>query len=247
MIIDHHNHLWVGEPTGEGFLFETMSVEALLHDMDRDGIDMAGVTPIAQDIQNEYVLEAQRRHPDRVFSYCMVNPRDKNAPETLRRFLGEGLKGLKLHPRLHAFSLGNHTLIDPLVEICKEFKVPVFAHGAGSEEFNLPYHFEEIARAFPEVPVIYGHMGSYNHSDDAILVASRNPNLFLDTSTAPMDVVRQALRKIGPDKILMSTDWPGNDFRFELYKIELLTENDPEARHKITGDNYTRMLKEFCE
>ena len=69
MIIDHHNHIWVGQPTGEGFLNETMTVEALLKDMDLAGVDVAGVTPIAQDIQNDYALQAQRQHPDRVFSY----------------------------------------------------------------------------------------------------------------------------------------------------------------------------------
>jgi uncharacterized protein len=189
------------------------------------------------------VLKAQREHPDRLFGYCMVNPRDKQAVEILRRYLGEGLQGLKLHPRLHAFSLGNLMFVGPLLELCVEYRVPVFAHGSGSEEFNMPFHFEEIARAFPQVPIIYGHMGAFNAADDAVTVAKRNPNIYLDTSTASMDMVRNALRSLGPDKILMSTDWPGNDFRFELYKIELLTENDPEARRKITGENYAKMVR----
>ena len=175
----------------------------------------------------------------------MVNPRDKDCAETLRRYLGEGLQGLKLHPRLHGFSLGNLTLVGPLLEICMEYRVPVFSHGSGSEEFNLAFHFEELARAFPELPIIYGHMGVFNATDDAITVAERNPNIYLDTSTAPMDSVRSALRRMGPEKILMSTDWPGNDFRFERYKIELLTENDPKARQMIQGDNSRVVIKAF--
>jgi uncharacterized protein len=245
MIIDFQNHIWIGQPNGEGFLTETMSAEALLRDMDLGKVDQAGVAPIAQDIQNEYVLQSQRKYPDRIFGYCMVNPRDKNAAESLRRYLGEGLKGLKLHPRFHAYALGNHTLVDPLLEICMEYRVPVFVPGNGSEEFNTPFHFDEIAKAFPELPIFYGHMGAFNSFEDAITVAKRNHNLYLDTSNAPMECVRQALRNLGADKILMSTYWPDNDFRYEQYKIDLLTENDPEARRKIIGENYLRVIKQF--
>lgn len=245
MIIDHHNHLWVGEATGEGFLDVGMTIEALLKEMDVAGIDKAGVCTIAQDVNNDYIIKAQKEHPDRLFGYAFVNPRDKNAATELRQLLDAGLQGLKLHPRLHAFPLSSLEMVGPLISICKEYKVPVFAHGTGNEEFNRPFHFDELANAFPDVPIIYGHMGAYNAVDDAIVVAKRNKNLYLDTSTAPYFECKLALKELGPEKLLMSTDWPGNDFRLELMKIELMTENDLDAQRMIMGENYLKLMKRY--
>ena len=171
MIVDYQNHIWKGKPSGEVFLYENISVEALLRDMDLAKVEMAGVAPIAEDIQNVYLVLTKKKYPDRIFSYCIVNPRLEKAKETLRHYLDDGLNGLKLHPRFHAFALGNHALVDPLLEICMEYRVPVFDPGNGSEDFNTPLHFEEIAKAFPEVPICCGHMDVLNSVEDAIMVA----------------------------------------------------------------------------
>jgi predicted TIM-barrel fold metal-dependent hydrolase len=240
MRIDHHNHIWAGSAAGESFLDQPMSVESILRAMDAGAVDAAGVCALAQDMQNDYVLEAQRKFPDRIFGYCFIHPRDNNAVETLRRYLGEGLKGLKLHPRLHGYPLYNHSLVDPLLEVCREFGVPAFSHG-GSEEFNMPFDFEELARTFPDVPIILGHMGAYGAVDAAILAASRTPNLYLDTSLCSLSDLKAAIRIAGADKLLMSTDWPGSDFRIENLKLELATEGSPEARRKIAGENYAQL------
>jgi len=200
------------------------------------------VCTVAQAIDNDYVVKAQREHPDRLFGYCMVNPRMANAKEELRKYLDQGLQGLKLHPRLHGYQLGDHGMIDPLMELCSEYKVPMFAHG-GSEENDHPFYFEEIAKAFPDVTVILGHMCALNYCDDAILVASRNPNIYLDTSTAELFSLKAAIKKVGASRIVMSTDWPGNDFRMELLKVQIATEGDPEAYNLIAGDNYARIMK----
>lgn len=240
MIIDHHNHVWEGESTG-GFLDEGMSVKRILTEMDTAGVDMAGICTVAQAIDNDYVVEAQKNHPDRFIGYCMVNPREKNAKDTLKKYLELGLKGLKLHPRLHGYQLGDHTLVDPLMEVCSEYKVPMFSHG-GSEENDHPFYFEEIARSFPDVKVILGHMCALNYCDDAIAVAQRNANVYLDTSTAELFSVKAAIKKVGPEKILMSTDWPGNDFRMELLKIEIASEGNDEIFKLISGENYSRIF-----
>lgn len=239
MVIDHHNHVWAGESTG-GFLDEVMTVEQILKEMDEAGVDMAGVCTVAQAIDNDYVLAAQKAYPDRLFGYCMINPREKNASETLRHYFDAGMKGLKLHPRLHGYQLGNH-LVDPLLEVCSEYHRPVFSHG-GSEENDHPFYFEEIARAFPDVKVILGHMGALNASDDAITVAGRNNNVYLDTSTCELYSIRAAIRQVGAEKILMSTDWPGNDFRMEILKIKIASKGDESVFNKIVGENYLRII-----
>ncbi len=241
MIIDHHNHVWEGESTG-GFLDEGMSVRRILHEMDVAGVDLCGVCTVAQAIDNDYVVRAQKEHPDRLFGYCMVNPRERNAADTLRKYLDLGLKGLKLHPRLHGYQLGDHELLDPVMAVCGEYKIPMFAHG-GSEENDHPFYFEELARTFPDVAIIIGHMCALNCCDDAIMIAKRNDNVYLDTSTAELFSVKAAIKKVGAEKVLMSTDWPGNDFRMELLKIEIAANGDEGVRKLICGGNYSRIMK----
>ncbi|MDR2156422.1 MAG: amidohydrolase family protein [Clostridiales Family XIII bacterium] len=240
MIIDHHNHIWVGEQAG-GFLDEGMSVERILREMDVAGVDMAGVCTVAQAINNDYVVEAQNAHPDRLFGFCMINPRLPDAGATLRHYLDKGLKGLKLHPRLHGYQLGDHALLDPLIAICGEYGVPVFSHG-GSEENDHPFYFEELARSFPKVRFLLGHMCALNFCDDAIRVAQRNGNIYLDTSTAELFSVKAAIKQVGADRIVMSTDWPGNDFRMELLKIQIAADGNEDVFGKIAGENIRRIM-----
>lgn len=240
MIIDHHNHVWVGTEAG-GFLDEGMSVERILKEMDQAGVDMAGVCTVAQSINNAYVLEAQQAHPERIFGFCMVNPRMQDAADTLEHYLKAGLKGLKLHPRLHGYQLGDRDLMDPLMEICAAYRVPVFSHG-GSEENDHPYYFEELARAFPSVIFLLGHMCALNYCDDAIRIAARNGNIYLDTSTAELYSVKAAIKQVGADRIVMSTDWPGNDFRMELLKVEIAANGDKDVFGKIAGENIKRIM-----
>lgn len=242
MIIDSHNHLWMGAATGEGFLDNAMSVEAILQDMDAAGVDVAGVCSIAQDIQNDYILNAQRNHPDRLVGSVFVNPRSPDAADTLKKYLDLGLVGVKLHPRLHGFPLSSVGLVHPLMEICQQYGVSVFVHGASNEEMNSPFHFQEIAQAFPEVVLIYGHMAAFNDVDNAILVAKRNANVYLDTSLCSLANLRQALNILGAEKIIMGTDWPGNDFRMEIQKVELACDGDKEVLQKICCDNYRKLV-----
>ncbi|MPM59450.1 hypothetical protein SDC9_106292 [bioreactor metagenome] len=240
MIIDNHNHLWIGVST-DGFLDECMSERRILEDMDAAGVDMSGVCTVAQSMNNDYVLECVKRHPDRLFGFCMVDPKTPNAPDVLRGYLDQGMKGLKLHPRLHGYLLGNHTLVDPLMEVCREYQVPMFSHG-GSEEMNHAYYFEELARTFPDVAIIMGHMCMPNYCTDAKMIAKRNPNIYLDTSATPYLSVKTAVSMVGADRILMGSDWPGDSFKLSLLKAELAAQGSREAFELMTGGNIARLL-----
>jgi predicted TIM-barrel fold metal-dependent hydrolase len=50
-----------------------------------------------------------------------------------------------------------------------------------------------------------------------------------------------AYRDLGPDKIIMGTDWPGSDFELERMKIRKSVD-DPAHRSMIEGSNLARLL-----
>ena len=244
-IIDNHNHLWEGKKV-DGFTDAKMGIKRLLEDMDEAGVDMAGVCTIAQSMNNEYVIECVKAHPDRLFGFAFVDATDPNAVDQLKRYLDQGFVGLKLHPRLHGYLLGNHDLVDPLMEVCREYKVPMFAHG-GSEEMNHPFYFEELAKAFPDVTIIMGHMCTPNYCTDAKMIAARHPNIYLDNSAAEYLSCKTGvmMEGVGPEKILMGSDWPGSHFSLSIQKTKLSANyaKDPEkAFEMMAGGNIAKIL-----
>src|SRR5690625_1740501 len=131
MIIDSHNHL--GTRKGEHFPTET-----LIEWLDNAGVDACVVTTHPEAINNDYVAEAQRNHPDRIIGYAVVNPWDYSAEDELRRcFEDLHLKGLKLNPTRHGYALDRHELTDPFFEICSEYKVPILCHGLDRKSTRL--------------------------------------------------------------------------------------------------------------
>jgi predicted TIM-barrel fold metal-dependent hydrolase len=85
-------------------------------------------------------------------------------------------------------------------------------------------------------------MGALNAVDDVIKVARRTPNIYLDTSVCDLFGVKRALAALGPERLLMGSDWPASDFRLELLKIKLATDNDADAFAMIAGGNYEGLL-----
>jgi predicted TIM-barrel fold metal-dependent hydrolase len=82
--------------------------------------------------------------------------------------------------------------------------------------FANPAFIDDIAVEFPEVPIIIGHSGVQsffyygNYADMALTVAARHPNVYLETSAAPFEVLMKAVADpaIGPEKIIFGTDTP---------------------------------------
>ena len=247
-LIDNHNHLWVGQEMDAFTKTQPMGLARLLEDLDEAGVDMAGVCTVAQSMNNEYVLKCVKEHPDRLFGFAFVDPRYPDAVDQLKKMLDEGFVGLKLHPRLHGYMLDNLGIVGPLMEVCREYKVPMFAHG-GSEEMNHPYQFEEVAKAYPDVTIIMGHMCTPNYCETAKKVAARNANVYLDNSAAEYLSVKTGVMMdgVGPEKILMGSDWPGSHFALSVQKTKMAAKfaknMTPErAFEMMAGENIARIL-----
>jgi predicted TIM-barrel fold metal-dependent hydrolase len=101
---------------------------------------------------------------------------------------------------------------------------------------------EEIARNHPNVPTIIAHMGAVWNVPEAIIVAERQPHIFLETSATLVSDVRRAYARLGAGKILMGSEWPGSDFDLERMKIAKAI---PDARDRalVEGGNMAKILK----
>ncbi len=135
----------------------------------------------------------------------------------------------------------------------------------GKSKHALPLQLDDVARDFPELKVIAFHMG-YPYCDDLNMVAMGHPNVYVCLSllvpwalSAPRKfakILGEAMRWVGPDKIIWGTDYAGfgaqikgavvglREFQFpedmqEGYGFPALTDED---RAKIFGLNLAGLL-----
>lgn len=244
VIVDSHVHVdevkplgWIDPP------------EAILGLMDEAGIAKAVIMtytdmPGLNERSLEYTADVVARYPDRFFGYARMHPwYGEQAVALFERAITEyGLHGLKLHPvSTIAHPADEGTLL--LIRKAAELQVPVLYH-CGDEPLSTPYELEYSAAACPEATIIFGHMGGYFHVAQAIQVAARRPNVYLDTSAMPNPHwIRQAIDQVGPERVLYASDGPGCDPRLEVYKVQRAGLTPAEA-DLVFGGNILRLLRQ---
>lgn len=220
--------------------YTPFDVTRLLDRMDAAGVDKAMVCSLAQRIENDFLVELCAAHPDRLFGFGQVMPQDDDAVAQVHAIADAGLPGLKLHPSMHGYQFSDHGILDPVFAACEDRGLLVIVN-ALDDAFAHPFAIEEIARYYPGVPTIIAHMGAVWNVPDAITVAERTPNVYLETSATLLADVRRAYARLGADKILMGTEWPGSDFDLERLKIAKAVP-DPADRAKVEGLTMARLL-----
>jgi predicted TIM-barrel fold metal-dependent hydrolase len=235
LIVDAHNHVGVRHGAAQTGL-------ELVAKMDAVGVDKAVILPFVEGtIDNSVIDKEIATAPDRLIGFCAVNPWDGDAAVAeMRRCVEDlGFKGVKLHPTIHGYRLGDRGLVDPIFAAARDLGIIVTSHGA-SDLYNNPAEFGAIAGAFPEVPLLMVHMGYFWECDLAIEMSGKHENLYLDTSRAPIFEIMQAVREIGPEKVIWGTDSPFVDYEIEFTKMSRI--KDSAAYELVVGGNITRLL-----
>jgi len=241
VIIDAYNNVWQAGGTSDYLTSESYTPADMLLAMDQAGVDIAVGCSLGQMVDNAFIAKTVADSKGRMIGFGQVNPRSADAVATIATCAADlGLKGLKLHPTMHGYHFADHGLLDPIFEAADQNHLVILVN-ALDDPFCAPLAIEEISRGFPGTPVLIAHMGTVWNLNEAILVAQRNPHIYLETSGAQLLDVKLAYRSVGPDQIVMGTDWPGNDFDLERAKIERAIPNKFD-RAKVEGGNLGRLL-----
>lgn len=241
-IIDFHTH--VDEAPAFGWIDPPDKIVGLL---DEAGIDMAvimtytdlpGLNPDALD----YIVGAAERFPGRLIPFVRVNPNHRDAmEEILEEAVQRGVRGVKFHPTTTLA----HPAEEPTLAVLRrsaELGLPALFH-CGDDPYTTPQVFGLAAEAVPECEIVMAHMGGYLHVEDAIDVAERYPNLFLETSAMPYpDEIRKAIDRVGPERVVFGSDGPGCNPTLERRKIDDLGLDD-QSLSLILGGNAARLLR----
>lgn len=221
MILDFHTH--VDEVPALGW---HLSAGDLLAQMDAAGVDQAVVMPIldAPEVDpqtTERLAQLCAGSGGRLLPMIRVHPWYAQAPDLVVDAVHRlGAVGVKLH--------GITTITDPgaqpvvrVLRTAAELGVPVLFH-SGDEAMVTPWELAAAALAVPEAAVVLAHVGGYAHTRDALEVARELPNVYLDTSAMPYPrALAQAVRELGPERVLFGSDAPGCPVPIELEKVRL--------------------------
>lgn len=249
MIIDAHAHI---AP------LDYASAEIYIQTLEEAGIDKGIVVPGGtMDVRrmtdyiigkaspenpipnNQYLWESCKKYPQ-LLSFSCVDPHKPDALNVLKEGFQQGSRGLKLSPMTHQFSFAGKGLAS-LVECCDEYGFPVYSHvvyspGAATAKFIA------LARSFPGVNFIIGHMGFGPADREAREAAASMDNVFLESSTGNYLALKEAVQMAGADKIIFGSEFPLSHPGVELKKIMLLDLSD-DARDKILGINIRQLIK----
>ena len=170
-----------------------------------------------------------------------------------RRCLGDlGLRGLKLHPEVHCFtvnSLVGSELMDAVGELQQTTgrAIPVLCHGMTTMG-AMPEHFAALAARHPGVPIIIAHGGGFqNLYFTSIAPVAKHENLFVDLAMTTVDDCHLlgVAKTIGVGKVLFGSDHfirtQKNLYRNFLFMLDGAFP-DPEDRRKILSGNAMRLL-----
>jgi predicted TIM-barrel fold metal-dependent hydrolase len=203
----------------------------LMRDLDAAGIDAVVSHPLdygialgearlpIEDIVEHNARLAQR-HPDRYLSFTGIDPRRDRAPELVRRTLRKHrLRGVNLFPQAGYDPASSECLA--VCRVALEEGVPVMFHSGGSNfpmraRYGNPALLGDVQAELPELAFVIGHAGFPYHWTDAIDVARRNPNAYLELSQwyklaardygRFVEIIAEMKREVGTERILWASD-----------------------------------------
>ncbi|TJY58283.1 amidohydrolase [Sinimarinibacterium sp. CAU 1509] len=189
--------------------------------MDLAGIDRslicAWYAPRNVMISNDEVAGFVAEAPDRLIGVGSVDlSRPMQAVREVRRCVEQlGFKAIRLLPWLWEAPPTDRRYY-PVYTACCEMNVP-FCTQIGHtgplmpSEVGRPIYLDQVALDFPELTLVGGHIG-YPWTDEAIAIATKHENVYIDTSAYTCKRYPPALvefmRSHGRDKVLFGSNYP---------------------------------------
>ncbi|ADJ27295.1 amidohydrolase family protein [Nitrosococcus watsonii] len=186
---------------------------------------------------NREVARIVASRPHRFYGFAMVHSlRDRGRIYTLVKLAVEryGFVGIKVHRH-------DGRITREICETAQAFALPVLYDVMG--EISV---CELLAREYPNVAFIIPHLGSFADDWRAQLALidhlARYPNIYTDTSGARrFDLLEEAVRRAGAEKILFGSDGPWLHPGLELAKVRALSLPLPKEQW-VLGGNFLRLI-----
>jgi uncharacterized protein len=249
VVWDVHCHLIssVGETPEERMAY-------LLQFADRLGIDRVMLSlgyPLLEDpppdqlrLENDQVLRALQRFPDRTLGFVYLNPNhlDFSLQEFDRCVRDGPMVGVKLWVARRC----NAPELDPIVDRAAAMKAVILQHtwlkvGGNLGGESRPQDLAGLARRHPHANFIDAHTGGDWEQGIRAIRAAKNVSTCIAGFDPTAGSVEMAVRELGAERVIYGSDAGGRSFASQLAKV--MGAEIPEAARRLAlGENLRRLL-----
>ncbi len=252
--------------------------DSLVTSMDRHGISLCAVSPhfVAYDTFSKTACKA---HPDRLIKMTSLDLgtgqalTPAEAARLTREQFADGAKGVGEVGFLARGTKYSVQDLKPLVDVILERDVPVLFHcgysslGPGLRYGTFTYQaawrwaeeMGQLAAAYPDMKIVVGHIGGdFTQLDgwEALRLAFTFDNIYVDTSKTTAQMITEAVKGLGPERVLYGSDWNRPELKTygplnhrhvyqHWYSLSQIAEADltDDQRDLILYKNARRLLK----
>jgi uncharacterized protein len=188
---------------------------------------------------NDFVAEYARADPDRLIAVGSVLPTHEDPTKRVEALVQKfGIRALKIHPPHQLFDPNAYTRkelpgLRAIYSTCEQLRIPIIVHTGTSvfpgarNRHAEPMLVEDVAIDFPNLVLVLAHGGRPLWMAEAMFLARRFPNVFLELSSIPPPRIPQWFPELDriQEKVLFGSDWPGpgvKDIRANLTAFRAL-------------------------
>lgn len=250
-IIDAHAHLWLKQDTvvdgmeirtttrgrsmfmGEEvqmvppFMVDGVnSAEVFLANMDYAQVSAAIITQEFIDgIQNEYLLDAQRRYPERFLVCGMVDFRKPSFIDDAKAMIGQGFKAVKI-PAQRLVNVDGRRVWLTSAEMMEMFGIMerkniILSIDLADGDCQVG-EMNEIIASYPKLKIAIGHFGMVTRPEwQEQIKLARNENVRIESGgitwlfnsefypfNGAIRAIRESIELVGADKLMWGSDYP---------------------------------------
>lgn len=194
--------------------------------------------------ENDQVLEAISKFPDRTFGFVYLNP--KHLEESLAELDRCVARGPMVGVKLWVAKECRAAELDPIIRRAGELEAVIFQHTwlkvAGNDPGeSTPDDLVQLAARHPTTPIICGHTGGDWERGIRAIRASKNLYADLAGSDPVAGYTEMAVRELGAERVIYGSDAGGRSFASQLGKVFGAQIPDA-AKQLILSGNLKRLM-----
>jgi uncharacterized protein len=202
-------------------------------------------TPAQFREENDRVMRAVRRFPDRSFGSVYLSPAyPEFSVEEFNRCVRDG--PMVSIGEVEADKPCSVPEMDLIVERAASMQVPILQHtwlkiGGNEPGESTPYDVVALAKRHPDVQFVCVHTGGDWERGIRIIRETKNVSAEIAGSNPTSGFVEMAVRELGAERVIYGSDAGGRSFASQLGKV-LGAEIPDSAKELILGGNLRRLL-----
>lgn len=269
-VVDFHNHFIdpsiALSARWKGVNDRLTNERALLDSMESAGIDMRVISAppefLLDDPQpalNDAIAALVHRHPGRLYGLATVNAYsgEAGAKELGRAVKQLGLRGVFIESSRDGL-LPNSKEVRPTLATAAELGVPVFLHPVPDAQLKARFAAcgrmsERLVRSTINSAAILAMIDSGSFEElprlrvvvtalalGGLMFAPETKAIYIDTTGFQPATIRCAIDLLGPDNVLMGTDWPVVAEKSIPQRMTAIL--GAEEQRKVLGENALKLL-----